>query len=105
RGKIGSFREAFHWDCSEEPRHAAPGAFLLAVFRPRATQLEIPRIGTGGLRDGKSPAAVRHLCRRGLLVPWTGHPQVPTLLVAPAIECDGHHEIVDFRFRNKVPRE
>ena len=29
----------------------------------------------------------------------------PTLLVAPAIECDGHHEIVDFSFRNKVPRE
>src|SRR5207302_11365047 len=48
-----------------EPRHAAPGAFfLLAVFAPDATRNGNTKLATGGLRDGKPPAAVRQECRR-----------------------------------------
>ena len=46
-----------------------PGLFSArAVFAPDATRNGNTKLATGGLRDGKPPAAVRQECRRGPVV-------------------------------------
>jgi hypothetical protein len=49
------------WDSSREgaPARRTRSFFLLAVFAPDATRNGNTKLATGGLRDGKPPAAVR----------------------------------------------
>jgi hypothetical protein len=58
------------WDSSREgaPARRTRSFFLLAVFALDATRNGNTKLATGGLRDGKPPAAVGQECRRGPVV-------------------------------------